>query len=144
MLSESYEGLFRADAILSERRIADLLAPLSFNLFNSVGGEATLNDYQALFDINENRTGIGFEGYTNEDLYAGNIFHAGKTDKFGYFLEYSGGHGGGSKEGRYRRDNRVRLAGQYQPTFQHRFILEGGYTYITGKEPNIFSIYFNH
>jgi Tfp pilus assembly protein PilF len=124
LLADSQELIYTADAAFSERRIAELLAPLSFNLFNSIGGEASVNEYDALFDKDEIRTGTNFTYDTRDDLYATEVFHAGKKDQFGYFMSASGDFRDGSDNNDFYRDYRLRLAGQYQFNYQDRIVVE--------------------
>lgn len=125
LLADSQSEIFYADASLSERRIADLLAPLSFNLFSALGGQASLNEYDALFDKSERRTGVSFEYDERDDAFIGRATHSGKQDNLGYALSASTIYGHGRKGSSFLRDNRIDAALRYQLLPNHRILLDG-------------------
>lgn len=86
LLGEAQQEIFFADASFSERRIADLLAPLSFNLFSSLGGSASLNEYDALFDKSERRTAISLGYDERNDQFSADVAYSGKSDDLGYAI----------------------------------------------------------
>jgi Tfp pilus assembly protein PilF len=135
LLAESSPALFDADAALSERKIADLLAPLSFNLFNSTGEAATLNDYNALFDKSEQRTLGAYSYDERSDQNLGVMTHTGKSEKVGYLASIAGVVGDGSKDNSYARDYRGQIGLQYQPTYTTRFLYDSGYSYRQFADP---------
>lgn len=124
LLADSDRDIFGADASFSERRIADLLAPLSFNLFSGLSGRASLNEYDALFDQSERRTGVTV-GYdqTVDNIFAEAV-HSGKTDTLGYAMAVSAGYGGGSKKNDWDRDYRLDGALRYQVAPDHRVLFD--------------------
>ncbi|RMG40713.1 MAG: hypothetical protein D6719_10220 [Candidatus Dadabacteria bacterium] len=141
LLSESFDGFFFADAAFSEGIISDLLAPVSFNVFaNQTGfsGAAGLNEYSALFDRNQNRTGIQGSYSSEKSRAAGSVFETGKIDNFGYFLGYRGGYGRGRKSGGfYERLNRADLAAQYQLNHNNRVIAQTAFIGRDNVEPDV-------
>ncbi|MCB9030288.1 MAG: FecR domain-containing protein [Deltaproteobacteria bacterium] len=135
-LSDSYNTILLNDASLSERSIANLIAPLSFNLFNNPGTEASVNEFNSLFERPEDRTNLAFTASSLDDRLIPEIFHAGRTEKFGYFFGFESAAADGSKDNNYSRDYRFRASGQYQPTYEDRFIVEGRYKHQTRINSN--------
>jgi len=124
LLGETLEGDFFADAKFSQSIISELLSPLSFNSFQSFNGfsaEPSTNDYAALFDRPAHRTAINLQGTNRDDDYQGSILQSGTEGDFGYLTAYSYRNYSAS---RLEQQN-ARVALQYQPHADHRFILEG-------------------
>jgi tetratricopeptide (TPR) repeat protein len=136
LLADSYASIVDAEANLSERRIADLMAPLSFNLFNSIGESATLGDYNALFDKKETRKAVRFDYNSNRDQLGGELLASGKGDDYGYLLSYQPFYMSGSRRGAFSGANTLRGALQWEPTADDRFILDNSFTMIDSQEPN--------
>ncbi|MEY4669647.1 MAG: hypothetical protein RL518_2346 [Pseudomonadota bacterium] len=124
LLGDSYQSIMDTEANLSEKRIADLLAPLSFNLFNSVGEFPTLGDYNALFDKKETRRAIESTWNSNHDQISGSLLAVGRGDEYGYLLNYRPYYANGSRNGSYFGDNLFRGALQYEPNPEDRFIID--------------------
>ncbi len=132
LLADSYEGDFFADARFTEDVLADLLAPVSFNVFSNLNGfsaDASLNDYAALFDRPEQRTSLGTSYLSEEDVLQGNVFQTGSTGSFGYFLGYRTLYGNGEKsDGEYDREHRFDIATQYQIDYENRLLINTAFT----------------
>lgn len=132
LLGETLDGDFFSDARFTEGLISDLFAPVSFNVFQDFDGfntDASLNDYSALFDRPQHRTGISFDATNENDFFSGNVFQTGKEGDFGYFLGYAGDYGDGSKSsGSYLRRQRFDLASQYQLDYDNRVLAQTGFT----------------
>jgi len=128
-LSESYDTIQTSDASVSELSVANLLSPLSFNLFNNPSSASSTNEYNALFDRPDNRTSINLNAQTLDDTVVAEAFHAGRTQKLGYLFGFESAFADGSKRNNYLRDNRLRAAGQYQISPDDKLIVEGRYTY---------------
>ena len=124
LLGDSYQSIMDTEANLSEKRIADLLAPLSFNLFNSVGEFPSLGDYNALFDKKETRKSIDAAWNSNQDQASGSLLAVGRGDEYGYLLNYRPYYANGSHNGAYFGDNMFRAALQYEPVADDRFIID--------------------
>lgn len=124
LLGDSYQSIMDTEANLSEKRIADLLAPLSFNLFNSVGEFPSLSDYNALFDKKETRKAIDAAWNSNQDQASGSLLATGRGDQYGYLLNYRPYYANGSHNGAYFGDNLFRAALQYEPKVDDRFIID--------------------
>lgn len=124
LLGDSYQSIMDTEASLSEKRIADLLAPLSFNLFNSVGEFPSLGDYNALFDKKETRKAVESTWNSNQDQAAGSLLAVGRGDDYGYLLNYRPFYANGSRNGAYFGNNLFRGALQYEPTPHDRFIID--------------------
>jgi tetratricopeptide (TPR) repeat protein len=86
ILSETQDEFFLADANLSERRIADLLAPLSINTLDSVGSAVSLNEYTALFDRDGSRTSLFLGGDSRSGGATVGVQQLHKIDNFGVGL----------------------------------------------------------
>jgi len=136
LLGDSYQSIIDAEASLSERRMADLMAPLSFNLFNSLGESATLGDYNALFDKKETRQAVRVDWNSNRDQIGGEILAVGKSDNFGYFTSYQPYYMSGSRHKAFSGSNTFRGAFQWEPTVDDRFILDNSITTIDSKDPD--------
>jgi tetratricopeptide (TPR) repeat protein len=136
LLGDSYQSIIDAEANLSEKRMADLMAPLSFNLFNSLGESATLGDYNALFDKKETRQAVRVDWNSNRDQIGGEILAVGKSDDFGYFTSYQPYYMSGSRHKAFSGANTFRGAFQWEPTADDRFILDNSITMIDSKDPD--------
>ena len=132
LLGDTLEGDIFADAVFTQGIISDLLAPVSFNVFQDLSGfqsNASAGDYSALFDRPAHRTGIE-GGYATEDTAASaKFFQTGKTGDLGYYLGYNGNYASGRKSnGDYFRFNRFDLATNYQLDYDNRVIFSSAYT----------------
>lgn len=136
LLSDSYQSIIDGEANLSEKRMADLMAPLSFNLFNSLGESATLGDYNALFDKKETRQAVRVDWNSNRDQIGGEVLAVGKSDDFGYFTSYQPYYMSGSRHKAFSGANTFRGAFQWEPTADDRFILDNRITMIDQKDPD--------
>ncbi len=124
LLADSQSALFYADATLSERRIADLLAPISFNLFSALGGQASLNEYDSLFDQSLHRSGLNLRYDESSDAFIGEVSNSGKSGNLGYAVSAASIYGHGSKSKDYLRDYRADAALRYQLQPNHRLLLD--------------------
>jgi len=127
LLADAYRSVLDAEASLTEQRIADLLAPLSFNLFNSLGELATLDDYNALFDKKETRQAVRVDYNSNRDQIGGELLSVGRTDSSGYLLSYRPFYMSGSRHKRFHGQNDFRVALQHELTEDDRLILDGSF-----------------
>lgn len=127
LLSDSYSSILDTEGYTSEQRIADLLAPLSFNLFNAVGETASLSDYNALFDKKETRKAAGLTWNSNQDQFVGSLLATGKSEDYGYLFSYLPYYANGSHKGRFQGDSTFRGALQYEPTADDRVILDSSF-----------------
>lgn len=127
LLSDSYSSILDTEGYTSEQRIADLLAPLSFNLFNAVGETASLSDYNALFDKKETRKAAGLTWNSNQDQFVGSLLATGKSEDYGYLFSYLPYYANGSHKGRFQGDSTFRGALQYEPTPDDRVILDSSF-----------------
>ena len=129
LLSESSSGILLNDAKVSERDVADLLAPPSFNLLLDQGGSASLNEYSALFDKREGRTQLRFDGSTYDDLIAPGISYGRRGEQFGYALSQDTI----LTDGRSRRSDGRLYRGhatlEYQPSYAQRIGFESSARY---------------
>jgi tetratricopeptide (TPR) repeat protein len=135
LLSDSYQSAIDAEANLTEQRIADLLAPLSFNLFNSLGELATLDDYNALFDKKETRQAVRVDYNSNHDQFGGELLSVGRTDRSGYLLSYRPFYMSGSRHKRFAGENDFRVALQHEFTEDDRLILDGSFRMLDSEGP---------
>lgn len=127
LLSDSYQGLVETEGRLSEQRIADLMSPLSFNLFNSVGEQASLGDYNALFDKKETRKAFDLAWNSNHDEIGGSFLGTGKGEDYGYLVSYQPRYANGTRNGAFFSDNLFRTALQYETSANDRFIIDGSF-----------------
>lgn len=123
-LGESLEGDYYADAKFSQQTISEILSPLSFNAFQSFDGffaETSLNDYAALFDGDQHRTKLLVGGTNVEDSIRAAAIQTGKEDNFGYLASYGTNYQGQKNV----RDQRSKLALQYEINPENRLLLQG-------------------
>jgi tetratricopeptide (TPR) repeat protein len=128
LLAESYSSVLDAEANLSEKRIADLMSPLSFNLFNSIGEQPSFGDYNAMFDKKETRQGARLEWNSNRDQIGGELIASGKGEDWGYLASYQPYYMSGSHHKAFSGSNTFRAALQYEPTVDDRLIVDGKFT----------------
>ncbi len=145
LLAESYNTIRLADSGFSERKIANILAPLSFNVFQRGAQEFNLNDYNAFFDRQQNRTQLNTTIGTLRDLINNGVAHAGKTEQFGYLMSYDNSNTNGSREKNYGREHTGRTFLQYQPTYEDRISFEatGNYSHIEDDQSSPRETRFN-
>lgn len=125
LLADSYTSIIDAEANLSEKRIADLLAPLSFNLFNSLGELSSLEDYNALFDKKETRQAVRLDWNSNRDQIGGELLATGRSDRLGYLLSYQPYYMSGSHHRAFFGENVFRAATQAELSEDDRLIFDG-------------------
>lgn len=132
LLGDSYNSILDAQARFSEQRIANLLSPLSFNIFNSIGESPAMGDYNALFDKKETREAVQAAWQSNQNQIGGELLASGKSDSFGYLLRYAPYYANSSNPNSYHSSaNTVRGAIQYELTPDDRFVLEGSFNAAT-------------
>ena len=136
LLGDSYDSILDGEANLSEKRIADILSPLSFNLFNSLGEQASLSDYNALFDKKETRKAVRVDWNSNRDRIGGQLIATGKQDTYGYLASYEPFYMSGSRHKAYLGENTFRTALQWEPLPDDRFILDGVFKMRSVKNPD--------
>lgn len=132
LLSQSYEGDFYRDTQFTENTVADIMSPLSLNVFQGLNGyasDASLNEYAALFDRDQTRTGLNTSWVSSDDQARANFFNVGKQGPLGYYAGYQTLYGQGSKSnGRFSRLHRFDLAGQYQISSTDRILSKVSFT----------------
>ena len=129
LLSDSYASIMDNDAARAERRIANLLAPVSFNMFSHQSGSGSLNEYDNLFDRPDGRTELGGEWSSYDDLLDGGAAYTGKTGKFGYRASVEALMTGGSKHNDYSRLEKADLSAAYQMQPETKLSLSGSTSY---------------
>ena len=129
LLSQSSSGILLNDAKVSEREVADLLAPPNFNMLFDQGGSSSLNEYSALFDKREGRGQVHFDGSTYDDLIAPGVVYGRRGEQFGYALSQDSI----LTDGRSRRSDgrlyRGHASIEYQPSYLQRFGIESSARY---------------
>jgi tetratricopeptide (TPR) repeat protein len=136
LLADSYNSVIDAEASLSEKRIADLLSPLSFNLFNSLGEFSTLDDYNALFDKKETRNAVRLDWNSNNDQIGGEILATGRTDTSGYLLSYQPYYMSGSRHKAFFGENVFRAALQQELSEADRVVFDGTFRMRDSEGPS--------
>ena len=122
LLSEAYQSILTNDASVSERKIADLLAPPSFNLFQKQAGSASVNEYNALYDRPEARTELSLDTSSYNDQLGAGALYAKKGQDYGFVLGYKPLWTGGSKSNDFSRRERAFVSSEYQPNFGNEFL----------------------
>jgi len=124
-LAETQDEIFDADAALSEKRISDLLSPLTLNSLESIANTASFNEYSSLFNQNEDRTSLSASFDSRADLYSMEALYATISDRLGGALALSTDLGGGSKHGDSLRDYRLSGTTHILPDEFNKFIVTG-------------------
>jgi tetratricopeptide (TPR) repeat protein len=125
LLAETTENVFSADTSLSERRMADLFAPLSINVVDSIGSGVSLNEYSSLFERDGWRTGIR-SGYASfDDIGQTGVMTARKSGNYALGLSAAGVVQNGVSSSPYTAQGNVGTSLQIQPTWGDRLLFEG-------------------
>lgn len=124
LLSETEDNVVGAAASVSERRIADLFAPLSINVVDSIGTSVSLNEYSSLFERDGWRTGVsaGYRSY--DDQFESGVLSANKSGNVVTGLSASGVVSDGLADDPRTSDGRVGISFQAQPSWADRFLVE--------------------
>jgi len=142
LLSGAYDSIVDENAKVSEERIANLLSPLSFNIFNGLGESAALGDYNALFDKKEDREALSALWIDNRNQAGGSVLATGKSDRWGYLFKYAPFYQNGSyyddniRFNNHYSENKIRGAVQYEPSRDDRLILDGNFNSYTLNNSN--------
>lgn len=124
LLAESQDTIFLADSALSERRAADLFAPLSINVADSIGSDVSLNEYSALFERDGSRTAIGTVYDSFNDNFSTGILSLYKQDNAVIGASATGAIGRGVSDEPSNSDGRFGLSIHGQPTWADRYLIE--------------------
>ena len=114
LLADSYVSILENDASRSEARVANLLAPVSFNLFNHQSGAASLGEYDDLFDRTMSRGEISTEWSSYSDRFEPAISTTGKVGNFGYRGSIGSMFVYGSKHYNFQRLEKAEFKSAYQ------------------------------
>lgn len=125
LLSEIQDNVFSADASLSERRIADLFAPLSINVVDSIGSSVSLNEYSSLFERDGRRTGVSSSFASFQDIGKTGVFSAHKEGNVVTGLSATGVISNGLDTSPRSSEGRAAASLQAQPSWANRFFVEG-------------------
>ena len=125
LLSQTQEDIYLADTIASERRIANLFAPLSINVVDAIGTGVSLNEYSQLLEEDGWRTAVNtFYDSKAETIKSGVL----STHKFGNYalgLSADGLAQNGIADDPRTSVGTVGFSFQAQPDWANRFLLEG-------------------
>jgi tetratricopeptide (TPR) repeat protein len=125
LLAESQERVFSADASLSERRMADLFAPLSVNVVDSIGAGVSLNEYSSLFERDGWRSGVSTSYASLDDIGHTAVMTARKSGNIVTALSASGTVTNGLDSRPRTTQGNVGLSLQAQPSWGDRLLFEG-------------------
>lgn len=134
LLAESQDGVASAEASLSERKMADLFAPLSINVADSIGSNVSLNEYSSLFEKDGWRTGVSTGFSSLGDIGTAGVVTANKSGNYVTGLSASGSVNSGLQTDPQARDGRVGVTFQGQPSWADRFIVEGKGTFTADRQ----------
>lgn len=102
-------------AALTENLTASLLAPVGYNsLLLAAGGQASLNEYNSLFERPTQRLSIAGYGNTFENTIENEIRAVGSTQEYSYFLRYANTYSDGYRTNDHFRQNILRGLAQVQ------------------------------
>ncbi len=125
LLAESQERVFSADASLSERRMADLFAPLSVNVVDSIGAGVSLNEYSSLFERDGWRTGVSTSYGSLDDIGHTAVMTARKSGNIVTGLSASGTVTNGLDSSPRSTQGNLGVSLQAQPSWGDRLLFEG-------------------
>ena len=134
LLADSYQTIFLDDARLSEQRITNLLAPLSFNLFAQSSATSSINEYNSLFDRVENRSTLEFSAQSSDDLLVSSAQTAGQGERYGYAVRGLSALSGGRRHGNFSRRYQSDLLLQYEGEPEDRFIFGANTAFYQARE----------
>lgn len=125
-LSQSYESNRETlQASISEFFIARLLSPVSFNLVRpSQAGNVSANEYNALFDRDQSRTSIEFDGRTKDGLAQGGFLVSGTKERWGWALSHAPTYADGYRDNDRTSDLATYGALQYQLSPETSILLD--------------------
>lgn len=129
LLGDSYNTIYLNDAGISENKIATLLAPLSLNLYGQGSSVSSFNEYNSLFERDQNRYDVGAEFRSDDRLLLPEAKVAGRDEKFGYLLGYDALFTDDDGVGNDSRRHRGRAVLQYQPDYNDFFLLDSNTIY---------------
>lgn len=125
LLSQTQEDIYLADTIASERRIANLFAPLSINVVDAIGTGVSLNEYSQLLEEDGWRTALNtFYDSKAETIKSGVL----STHKFGNYalgLSADGLAQNGISDDPRTGVGTFGFSFQAQPDWGNRLLLEG-------------------
>lgn len=136
LLADSYQTIYLDDARITEQRITNLLAPLSFNLYSQGSSASSINEYNSLFDRVENRTAFELTAQDLDDLYALSAQNAGQSEHFGYLVKGLSAVSGGSRHGDFMRRYQPQIILQYQGQPEDRFIFDSNANFYETRQLN--------
>ena len=134
LLADSYQTIFLDDARITEQRITNLLAPLSFNLFAQSSATSSINEYNSLFDRVENRSAIEVSGQSSDDLLVSSAQTAGQGQHYGYAVRGLSALTGGRRHGNFSRRYQSDLLLQYEGVPEDRFVFGANSSFYEARE----------
>jgi tetratricopeptide (TPR) repeat protein len=124
LLSQTQEDIYLADTIASERRIANLFAPLSINVVDAIGTSVTLNEYSQLLEEDGWRTGSNTFYDSKAETIKTGVLSAHKFGNYALGLSADGLAQNGIADDPRTSAGTVGVSFQAQPDWANRFLFE--------------------
>jgi outer membrane receptor protein involved in Fe transport len=134
LLGASETTIFQADTAFSERKISQLLAPLSINNLDLAASQSSLDEFSPAYEREETRSTFDLTYGSANDLGAAEGLVTTRGERVGLGLAASSAQLKGSSSGNYRRDYRAGATLQWQPRWNHQFILSGDGQFIDQRD----------
>jgi Flp pilus assembly protein TadD len=123
LLAESYSTLQLSDARLSQTKITNLLSPLSFNIIEQSSNVSGLNEYNSLFDREQNQFEFTTDYESSGDIISPGFAFSALEEKYAYLLSYQGLDSNLDSSNSFDRRNIAEAALKYQPNYQNTIML---------------------
>ncbi len=124
LLSQTQEDIYLGDTIASERRMANLFAPLSINVVDAIGTSVSLNEYSQLLEEDGWRTGINNFYDSKAETFKTGVLSAHKFGNYAIGLSAEGLGQDGIADDPRTGVGTVGFSFQAQPDYGNRFLFE--------------------
>ena len=136
LLGETQDGIFYADAALSELRVARILAPANSNLNQSAGSQQSLSSFDSLFERNFTRTGVGYTYDGRLDAHEPSVANVGRDGSLAWGLSADSALGDGFKRNNFLRDTLLNGSIDYDLDWDKKLRLEANGRFISRRDSN--------
>jgi tetratricopeptide (TPR) repeat protein len=134
LLAQTQEDIYAADTISSELRMANLFAPLSINVVDSIGTTVSLNEYTQLLEKDGWRSGVRtYYDTVGETINAG-VISAHKEGNYVLGLSADGTAQEGIGDDPRTAAGTFAISAQAQPDYGNRLLFEARGTSTSGTD----------
>jgi tetratricopeptide (TPR) repeat protein len=134
LLAQTQEDIFAADIISSELRMANLFAPLSINVVDSIGTSVSLSEYTQLLEKDGWRTAFNNYYDSQGELFRSGILSAHKEGNYVIGLSADGVGQNGLGDDPRTAAGTFALSFQAQPDYGNRLLFEARGTSSSGTD----------